>query len=257
LISPIRLDISPLGEDLLLTQGSIQIKRGSLHLYGEDIREPLLPEPLPIYLRQTTFGAVHPLFRARHQPEVLTFPLDYPDPDGMFYGYDYRTYDHIAEGEHRGIKGLVTGATWAATALIALRTGRYVSGKRDCVQTYTTEVADEWAPFLEAVHRQCRGAWNYRIPQTSDERAELQQLCARMLAFENHFLAVLRGYLLTALRAADLNQLFAAQQLSTILYDDADTIEVLTEVERTGEGEVQAHASLALKRITNTRFRSV
>jgi predicted nucleotidyltransferase len=249
LISPILLDTLPLGEDLLLLHGSFLLKRGSLLLYGEDIRERVLPEPLPIYLRRTILSAVYPLFRARHVPEVLAFPLEYPDSTGIFYGYDYRTMTAGEGRRQQSTKGLVVGASWAASVLIVLSTGRYVIDKADCIHTYVEFVSDEWASFLTAVHQQCREVWDYHIPDTSDGRATLRELCAGMLAFENHFLTVLRGYLLREVRNDGLNQLFAARQLSTLLYPDAGTLEVLLDVKHHSEGDVQELATIALGRI--------
>ena len=57
-------------------------------IYGEDIRDQITAIPDARYVRD----AMHiPYFGSRYgRPhlDVLTFPLDYPDPKGRFYGYD-------------------------------------------------------------------------------------------------------------------------------------------------------------------------
>ena len=39
-----------------------------------------------------------------------------------------------------------------ATALVALRTGRYVGSKREAVEMYKAQIGDEWTDFVEQVY---------------------------------------------------------------------------------------------------------
>lgn len=78
-----------------------------------------------------------------------------------------------------------------------------MAGKRAAISAYRQHIGDAWAAHLEAIHRQCRLQWGYRIPETEAERELLRELCRTELAFENHFLASYRDYLLAERQSDD------------------------------------------------------
>lgn len=137
-------------------------------------------------------------------------PLDYPDPTDEFYGYTHRTV-RLPDGfEVPSTRDLIRTTGWAATALIALKTGQYVVRKRDCFIAYRNEINDEWAELLETIYATCRREWNYLIPEEAGVRERLRAICARTLAFENHFLREYQSFLLGELRSGDEKAIRAA-----------------------------------------------
>jgi predicted nucleotidyltransferase len=92
------LQPAPFVDMFYVSEGSVQqsdrvsvallLKRSSVLLYGEDTRQYITAEPDERYIRD----AMHiPYFNSkfgRPDLDVLTFPLDYPDPQGELLGYD-------------------------------------------------------------------------------------------------------------------------------------------------------------------------
>src|SRR3954454_15062976 len=152
----------------------------------------------------------------RHR-ERSAYPLDYPDPGGEFFGYDVTRASNRYSPDGRGLKDLVAGIGWAATALVALRSGSYVGGKGAALRAYQAEVADAWTALLTEVYDLCRVRWAYLVPESPTERAQLRELCRRTLPFENHYLSIYRDFLLAELRGEDrAGWLFAAQRLGEV-----------------------------------------
>ncbi|MEM7129440.1 MAG: nucleotidyltransferase domain-containing protein [Chloroflexota bacterium] len=197
-LAPLKFDCILARERLVFFYGSRFVKFNSKLLYGTDIRDR-------IELRQPEFDARVPISkpfysmaRARGMPDTLVAPLDFPDPDGEFYGYDYQTI-RMADGtELPSIKAIPVGVGWCATTLLD-RAGVLVESKQDCLGKYRRYIGDEWTPFLEEVDIKIRQAWHYLIPEGKEERKELRGVCERTLYFENHYLSCLRGYLLEEL----------------------------------------------------------
>ncbi len=182
--------------------GNPAFKLASLFLYGQDIRDNLPLTSSEEWARQLMHGMYLVTGRERGL-SALTYPLDYPDPHGEFYGYDHNTKPHPDGTMTRGTRGLVTGAGWYATALIALGTGQYVLHKRDVPGCYRQYVGDEWAPFLDTLYARCRAEWRYQLPEQPGDRDILRDLCERYLAFENHFLSAYKDFVLADLRGND------------------------------------------------------
>jgi len=110
--------------------GNPAFKLASLFLYGQDIRDNLPLTSSEEWARQLMHGMYLVTGRERGL-SALTYPLDYPDPHGEFYGYDHNTKPQPDGTMTRGTRGLVTGAGWYATAMIAMGTRQYVLRKRD------------------------------------------------------------------------------------------------------------------------------
>ncbi len=156
--------------------------------------------------------------RGLRQREWATFPLQYPDPEDVFYGYAPR-------GD---TQALVLGAGWAGTAILALKAGQYVAKKSDWIDLYERYIGDEWTAFQAEIYRSCKQQWGYRIPEAPLERGRLKELCRQALAFENHYLAIYRDYLLAELHSdSDDHKLVAVRRLGQIVYPDEEVRDVL------------------------------
>src|SRR5207249_3773291 len=133
-----------------------------------DVRDSIPLPPLADFVRHA-MDLTSRLIRSLHQTrDVLPFLLQYPDPDGPFYGYD--------RGEGAPLKDLVTTMGLAATAILAFRAGQYVGGKRDCLRQYRACIDDQWTGFLEEVYERGRNQWGYCVPSDQEDRERLRQL---------------------------------------------------------------------------------
>jgi predicted nucleotidyltransferase len=231
-LTPLRLDLhagSEQSQDSLPSFYSLPgflraaIKQTSVLLYGEDTREHMSLPGREEYTRDATEIALKFLLWL-HQVENITYPLAYPDPDGAFFGYDQLQVlsDSSDRAKARpGIRMLVETACRIGTALLAFKTDRYVSTKRESVQTYCELINDEWASFLEAMFEKGKLCWSYNLPETEEERAQLRVLCERMLPFENHYLRAHHAYLLAQLGSNnEAARQFALQGLKQVMYPD-------------------------------------
>ncbi len=225
-LTPLRLDLhagSEQSQDSLPGFLRAAIKNTSVLLYGEDTREHMSLPGREEYTRDATAIALTFLLWL-HQAENLTYPLVYPDPDGAFFGYDQlQLLSDSADraSARQGIRMLVETACRIGTALLAFKTDRYVSTKRESVQTYRELINDEWASFLETMFEKGKLCWSYNLPKNEEERAELRTLCERMLPFENHYLRAYRAYLLAQLDSNnEAARQFALQGLKQVTYPD-------------------------------------
>jgi hypothetical protein len=93
--SPLDIDCPPLSQQRLLADEdwlheTLSIKAASQLLYGEDLR-PLLELPsLDAFTRHISAAPVKFMRRLRGDPAALALPLEYPDPAGLFFGYNFR-----------------------------------------------------------------------------------------------------------------------------------------------------------------------
>ncbi len=150
-ISFVKIDLIPISEERLLHEGNIAVKITSLLMYGEDMRDNI---PLPVfdmYLHGVTEASFSYLAGVLRDAQCLVFPLGYPDPTGMFYGYD-------AKDSRTETKGLVSSVCRAATAIVALKSGRYVGKKSDSIKSYKDYVNDDWTGFLEEMYERAESA---------------------------------------------------------------------------------------------------
>jgi hypothetical protein len=227
------LDGEVVDEARLAVGVSPTLKLGSRLLWGEDVRPRLPLMPLAVWTRDrmhTSYWRLGGLFA---RPSPLTAPLDYPDPDDAFYGYARRPLHLPKGGMESGTRDLMRAVGWMATALLAYQAGQYVATKRACAPTYREFIGDEWADLLDDLTLWVRGAWQYRIPAAPDERTRLRAICARTLAFENHFLTLYRRYALDELRGDDPEGRQAALEAQRrIPLADAEIMRAVTEAER-------------------------
>jgi len=237
------LGVSLMHEARMQGIGNPAFKLASLFLYGQDIRDDLPLTPSDEWAR----GLMHSMYLVIGRERglsALTYPLDYPDPHGEFYGYDHNTKPHPDGTMTRGTRGLVTGAGWYATAMIALGTGQYVLRKRDVPGCYRQYVGDEWTPFLDTVFTRCRDEWRYQLPEQAGDRDILRGLCERYLAFENHFLSTYRDFVLSDLRGDDEPAVRQAlRALQRLPYKDADIRIALQDIGVRGTLEVRQAAA--------------
>src|SRR5215510_11207282 len=146
-LTPLRLDLhaeSEQSQDSLPGFLRAAVKQTSVLLYGEDTRERMSLPGREEYTRDATGTALQFLLWL-HQAENITYPLAYPDPDGAFFGYDQLQSDRA--DARPGIRMLVETACRMGTALLAFKTDRSVSTKRESVQTYRELINDVWASF--------------------------------------------------------------------------------------------------------------
>lgn len=245
---PVGVDFMPLVESQVNEHPARgRLKELSALLYGADIREGIVPPPFEDYLPWLMHGPLSYFARARGNPLVLRFPLDFPDPSGEFYGYDRAKVRSIDGKTWLSTKELVGSTGWAAAALIALRARRDVS-KSNRVQIYRECINDEWTPLLEEIHGYCRDAWEYLIPEGADERKRLKRMCEGALEFENHFLSVYREYLRRQLREADpADKLLAVKCLGQVDFADDAMVTALRELADGAGGELGLAARNTLR----------
>jgi hypothetical protein len=221
LMSPIALDCPLLSEERIWHDEKwlhepLGIQSDGRLLFGEDIRHTFTEPDFGAYLENVTAVPVNRFARIRSQ-SPLVFPLNYPDPDGEFYGYD----DWIGPDWAReaSIKGLVHMVGFAATCLIGFQSGRMVTKKSEWLDIYKESINDEWTPLLEAIYTRCKEDWSYRIPDNEAERGYLRELCRQVLGFENYYLTQYRVFLQGKLEAGDgREQAFAQKRLKEIFY---------------------------------------
>lgn len=208
------LDVLVLGEGALRRVGHFRVKHGSVPLYGEDIRAALPAIAHEAYVRTYARAPVGYAARGFRHADRLAYPLTYPDPTTPFCGY---VLDDPAP-----LKALVAAACWCASLLVTFEVGLTVATKADGVVLYRSHLGGPWADYLDTLYDHGKQRWGYRLPEATDERALLRDLCRRHLAFENHYFARYRRYLLDALGGDDpAGRRFAAEQLWAVRYPDA------------------------------------
>jgi hypothetical protein len=243
LTSPIRLDCVTLNPKRFTNGISLGLK-AALVVYGENIFSQLPLEPLELALRRGMSNAFHSLYLLRQRAEGLRYPLDYPDADGEYYGYERWG---IYRGERvfgPGVRSLVTSVSLMASCWAMLRAGQCVGSKRESVLAYQRYVADEWTAFVEQVYVQGKEICQYQVPETTEARRHLRHLCAQMLAFENHFLAGCRGVVLNDLAHSDeAIQGTALYRLKRIAYPGKDYEAMLMALKVSEHAEVAQSAT--------------
>ena len=193
-----------LEEKELLRQGvPPNFKYGSTLLYGEDVRDDLPLLSLPVWTRDRMHSSYWRTVHLFGRSTPIRFPLEYPDPQGEFFGYDARLLRLKDGREVPCTRDLIRLVGWSATGLLAWKAGKYVARKKDCHRLYQECFADEWGQLLQEIYEKCRGRWNYLIPEQETARRELREICARTLDFENHFLQQYKSFLLQEFASAD------------------------------------------------------
>lgn len=237
-ISILRLEIKLNSELALENEQSIMriaLKNSSILLFGTDTRASMALPTRAAYTLDATDGVLDFLFRL-HPVDIIAYPLTYPDEQGFFYGYDNVTPLSSAVAAVYLDARTAASATYAtrelvecvcrmATALLAIKNGPFVGTKRESVEVYSSIINDEWNNFLRAMFEKGKMRWAYTVPTKEEERAELHNLCARTLVFENHYLQQYRSYLLSLLRSThEQHKQLALQRLKRVSYDDEEII---------------------------------
>ncbi|WP_147476350.1 hypothetical protein [Corallococcus sp. AB032C] len=250
-LSPLSLDANAVEEEQLLEEGAVNLKKTSLLLMGEDLRERIPLMPLDAWIRY----CMHRPYvfmeraRARAEGEPLRFPLIYPDPRGELYGYDHREVLDAQGQSHRGFKELVTLACRLATAEVAVKAGGYTYSKREAIEAHRELVNDAWTPLYEQIYA-ARKRWGYRVPEAAADVAHLRSLCEGMLEAENHFLGLYKGFLLEELRrGAVKDRVLAAQRLGEIAYPGDEVPAALRALAQAPEEELREAAAESLRRL--------
>ena len=246
-MSTVPLDLSLGSEAKLLRVGGVWFQTASLLLYGEDVRPRVPRKPVANHIRDM-MHAVYPLLaRVRGAPAYLTFPLDYPDPAGVVYGYDARYRDD--DVHCTPTKDLVSNVLAAANALTLMAAQRYAgSGKKsDIPRQYAIWVGGEWATLVADVFDRCRIGWGYRIPEAEADLGNLRGICRQALRFENAFLERYRDWLLAELRSDDpAAQLAALRRLGQLIYPDATVAAALVALAAHANAEIQQAAAATI-----------
>lgn len=227
------LDVGVMDEQSLRAGVSPTLKLGSRLLWGDDVCERLDLMPLPVWTRDRMHSSYWRLAGLFSRPLPLTTPLDYPDPTDEFYGYT-RRLTRLPDGRMvAGTRDLMRAVGWMATALVAYQARQYVATKRACATTYCEYIGDQWCNLLDDMAEWVRAAWQYCIPDTPEDRARLRMICARTLAFENHFLALYRTYALSELRSDSPGRQMAIESLRHVPLADPVLMEAMAEAKRT------------------------
>ncbi len=254
-MSSIGLDAVVRDEQSLFRQGSVNFKLASLFIYGQDIREKIPLPPMEEYARKTIEYPTYLFARARQGQRILRFPLDYPDPRGKFFGYDYRKIRQSDGSERNSTKGIINVTGRIATAKVILRNKEYVPSKRHGVELYRKSVNDDWIAFLEEIDEKCRQKWGYLIPQDEQARRQLKELCRRTLQFENHYFSIYNRYLLNEIRhpssAKKIRclQSLTSKRINCSFYPDPAVCEAVRALEQFNDPEVRDLATQTLVRI--------
>ncbi len=246
-ISPLLLEIKP-GAELDLYRAehagiALNFKYSTQFLYGEDIRAQI-----PTFASDDwvwwAMKAPQASLRVTRSAKVLIFPLQQPDTQAEFYGYERQTIPDADGIDCQSSKWLVATVGWIVTALVAQRTKRYVGSKGEAVQLYKTQINDQWTTLVEQVYEQCRNRWNYLIPEGEVERQILQSLCRNALDFSNHYLSIYRNFVLHELReGTSKHQLLAAENLAQVIYPgDQEIANALEKLQKSSHEELRKAA---------------
>jgi len=204
LSSPIHLDVIMRAIDLLPTRPTefVSLKMASCLMYGKDVRDRLLWLPVDAYRSDATGRAYDFIGRVLRGAVAVPSPLAYPAPAEEFYGYDRKRVPWYPPGIERGLKELVTAVTRIATAILAIRTGRFVGSKAESVRVYRDAIGDEWAGYLDVLYRKGKHAWGYQAPVDAADRHLLRDLCQHTLGFERYFLALCQSEIFASLTSS-------------------------------------------------------
>jgi hypothetical protein len=215
-------------QDELLAIYATSITRASRHVYGHDIRSLIPTIPIALFTRCLMHFPYPILAGQRGWVASLTFPLTYPAPNYMFYGYTQRKLRDSNGQMQPSTKRLVHSSLFMTTALVALLTHKQAGNGREAVQLYREHIGDHWSAFLDELISLCQNQWGYRVPDDVQGQQKLRTLCEQGLAFVNHFLVQYKAYLLSELQQPDPGiQRFTLQRLQQMIYPGSEVIEAI------------------------------
>lgn len=224
-IASIHVDLPAFSEAMLINQDTIGLKLASSFIYGEDIREQIQLPSIDTYLHNIADAPIRFMTRLLRQVTRASYPLTYPNPNKPFLGYVNLTT--LADNTQvEDTKNLILVGCWITTVTVALKTRQYVLGKSDGIRLHREHINDEWSDFIEKLYTTCKSEWGYIVPMDATEREWLEQMCVRMLDFENHFLSILREWLLSQLQ--DTHVIESLNLMHTIIFNDSEILHAVT-----------------------------
>ncbi|MEM9908903.1 MAG: hypothetical protein AAF921_28240 [Cyanobacteria bacterium P01_D01_bin.44] len=255
-ISSVLLEIKP-GSEAALSRSeqagiALNFKHSTQFLYGQDIRDRVPTPSSADWLRWAMHAPQTSLLVTR-AAECLTFPLDYPDPQAEFYGYEHQTMPGTDGIEQPSSKWLISTVSWIATALVALKTAQYVGSKREAVELYKTYINDEWTNLIEQVYELCRNRWHYMIPTQEADRQTLRSMCQDALRLSNSFLSRYRRFILRELdEKQPKHQMLTLKMLARIIYpEDQEIVNVLKRLQQSDHALLKQTAHEIEKKVTH------
>ncbi len=232
-IGTVRLDLFALGADELLCTGDMRIANAGRLIAGTDIKARLPHVPLGLFIQEAIDQSLFHLSLIRRERGPLSYPLCYPDPAGEFYGYDFQPRPPHGTSTMRLFVAVVC---WAATVLVALRSGDAAASKAEAVALAQRHLGARWAALVDDIYATCREAWGYHMPDEAADRRRLRTLCGETLAFENEQLSECRAYLLAQLRTSSAGgQIWTVQTLGRLRYHDTEITAALLDLVQRGD----------------------
>ena len=178
-------------------------------LAGEDVLKdrPLKPaEEVTAYYAHL---AAYFIWAVRGRPAALRYPLEYPEPEGEFFGYE-RYGIRVGDSQYGpGFSQLVNCVSCVATFRLADLAGEFFPNKSMMAAAYARCFpADPWLDLVTGVYELGRVRSQGRLPAGGAERRQLAEFCRRTLAFENEGLGACLLLLprIAALADPDLRQ---------------------------------------------------
>ena len=222
---------------------ALNFKHSTQFLYGKDIRNQIPTPSSEDWMRWAMHAPITSLLVTR-SAEFLIFPLDYPDSQAEFYGYERQTLPCTDGIERPSSKWLISTVSWIATALVAMQTGQYVGSKGEVVGLYKTYINDEWTNLVEQVYELCRNRWHYLIPENAAERQTLRSMCRDTLRFSNYFLSRYHSFLLRELyEEQPKNQILALKMLARIVYPEyREIVDAIKRLQQSNHAELKRTA---------------
>jgi Nucleotidyltransferase domain len=221
ILAGLRLDTGVVDEAHLGGRPALATSR--ILIYGEDVGDQIRPLHHDDIVRKAVSSAIFVLGELYDHASPLHVPLDYPDPQGEFYGFEREGMPAPRGWSGPGTKKLINAVSMVAGALVAIQSDHAVLCRADCVTMYRTYVGDHWSDFVEQVCSLRTPQSGYAIPKDSDERQRLRRLCAQIPAFTNHFLDRYKEHVLVQLNSATEVQVrWAAQELTSVRYPEPE-----------------------------------
>ena len=249
LLAPMFLDLEGVGEDQIAQKG-VQLKLASHCIYGEDIWPNVQLPPMNDYIREWMHDhPLHFMMRLARGQESILYPLDFPDPNDPYMGYGKNPIE-----SKKDTKLLTAIVGQIATAIVIHKAHVYVPTKGDCLTLYREHVNDEWVDFIGQVYKVCRNQWEYQIPDEPSKQEELQNICKRTLDFENYFLLVYQGYLLSELKKEDeVARLKAIKKSGEVMYPDQAIDTALEDLKMSEDNSIRQAILESLTKIQAVR----
>lgn len=138
-------------------------------------------------------AAVLKLGKIRGIRGALPKPLAYPDPAGVFFGYDrYGTMDKTGDWQP-GMKTLLNLIAAIASYRLASLAGIYPRSKLEAFQRYELLDRDPWRDLVTTSFAHCRGKDGIAFLQETGPRALMTEMCRNTLAYETGFIDLYRS----------------------------------------------------------------